>query len=246
MIGLVTTSTRGVSLVPTFASEPIMGTNPIAFAAPARRNPAFILDMATTTVAAGRAKVKKLNHQPLPAGWVVDGDGRAVTDETQAFHHVFESPDGGISPLGGTRDLGSHKGYGLAVLVHILAGTLTGASFSPIRNRTQRPSDPHNIGHFFLAIDPKAFRPDGGFEADLDQVLDARGRSAPDPSAAGDGGGRPRAGHARRAQRSGDPGAATTDGSAPRRRRRGEGAVRPRLTRRAGSCIPLPPRRGEG
>jgi LDH2 family malate/lactate/ureidoglycolate dehydrogenase len=183
VIGMVTTSTRGVSLVPTFAAEPIMGTNPIAFAAPARRNPAFILDMATTTVAAGRVKVKKLNHQPLPAGWVVDGDGRAVTDETQAFHHVFESPDGGITPLGGTRDLGSHKGYGLAVLVHILAGTLTGASFSPIRNRTQRPSDPHNIGHFFLAINPKAFRPDGGFEEDLDQVLDTlRGAKRADPS----------------------------------------------------------------
>jgi hypothetical protein len=74
-------------------------------------------------------------------------------------------------PLGGTRGLGSHKGYGLAVLVHILAGTLSGASFSPIRNRTQRASDPHNIGHFFMAIDPRAFREDGAFENDLDQVI---------------------------------------------------------------------------
>jgi LDH2 family malate/lactate/ureidoglycolate dehydrogenase len=57
-------------------------------------------------------------------------------------------------------------------MVHILAGALSGASFSPIRNRTQKPSDPHNIGHFFLAIDPHAFRPDGAFEEDLDQVID--------------------------------------------------------------------------
>jgi LDH2 family malate/lactate/ureidoglycolate dehydrogenase len=56
--------------------------------------------------------------------------------------------------------------------VHILGGALAGASFSPIRNRTQKASDPHNIGHFFLAIDPRAFRPDGGFEEDLDQVID--------------------------------------------------------------------------
>jgi LDH2 family malate/lactate/ureidoglycolate dehydrogenase len=172
VIGLVTSATRGVTMVPTFATEPVLGTNPLSFAAPAARNPPFVLDMATTTVAAGKIKVHKLNHKPVPSGWVVDGDGRPVTDETAAFSHVFDQPDGGITPLGGTREQGSHKGYGLAVLVHVLGGTLSGASFSPIRNRTQRPSDPHNIGHFFLAIDPRAFRPAGEFESDLDQVID--------------------------------------------------------------------------
>jgi LDH2 family malate/lactate/ureidoglycolate dehydrogenase len=172
VIGMVTSATRGVTMVPTFGAEPVMGTNPLAFAAPARRNPPFQLDMATTTVAAGKVKVHKLNHRPLPPGWVVDGQGRAVTDAEEAFRYVFERPDGGITPLGGTRELGGHKGYGLAVMVHILGGTLAGASFSPIRNRTQKPSDPHNIGHFFLAIDPHAFRADGEFESDLDQVID--------------------------------------------------------------------------
>ncbi len=172
VIGMVTSATRGVTMVPTFGAEPVMGTNPIAFAAPARRHPPFSLDMATTTVAAGKVKVYKLNHTPLPSGWVVDGDGQDVTDETDAFSHVFEKLEGGITPLGGTRDAGSHKGYGLAVMVHILAGTLSGASFSPVRNRTQRPSDPHNIGHFFMAIDPRAFRAEGEFENDLDQVID--------------------------------------------------------------------------
>ena len=172
VIGMVTSSTRGVTMVPTFAAEPVMGTNPIAFAAPARRNPPFQLDMATTTVAAGKVKVHKLNHKPLPAGWVVDGGGAPVTDETEGFAHVFERPDGGITPVGGPRERGGHKGYGLAVMVHILGGTLSGASFSPIRNRTQRPSDPHNIGHFFMAINPRAFRAAGEFEDDLDQVID--------------------------------------------------------------------------
>jgi LDH2 family malate/lactate/ureidoglycolate dehydrogenase len=183
VIGLVTSATRGVTMVPTFGADPVMGTNPIAFAAPARRNPPFLLDMATTTVAAGKVKVYKLNHKPVPAGWVVDGDGRAVTDPEQAFAHVFDRPDGGISPLGGTRDLGGHKGYGLAVLVHILAGTLSGSSFSPIRNRTQRPSDPHDIGHFFMAIDPRAFREAGEFEEDLDQVIEVlHGARRADPA----------------------------------------------------------------
>ncbi len=59
-----------------------------------------------------------------------------------------------------------------ADMMHVLAGTLAGASFSPSRNQTQKKSDPHNIGHFFMAIDPRAFRADGEFEADLDQVID--------------------------------------------------------------------------
>ncbi len=183
VIGMVTASTRGVTLVPTFAAEPVMGTNPLAFAAPARRNPPFELDMATTTVAAGKVKVYKLNHRPLPPGWVVDGSGQPVTDAEEAFRHVFERPEGGITPLGGARAVGGHKGYGLAVMVHILGGALSGASFSPIRNRTQGPSDPHNIGHFFMAIDPRAFRPDGLFEEDLDQVIDVLHHAKPaDPA----------------------------------------------------------------
>jgi LDH2 family malate/lactate/ureidoglycolate dehydrogenase len=172
VIGMVTASTRGVTLVPTFAAEPIMGTNPLAFAAPAKRNPPFQLDMATTTVAAGKVKVYKLNHHALPEGWVVDEKGHSVTEPEEAFHYVFDRPEGGITPLGGPREVGGHKGYGLAVMVHILGGALAGASFSPIRNRTQKGSDPHNIGHFFMAIDPRAFRPDGAFEDDLDQVID--------------------------------------------------------------------------
>jgi LDH2 family malate/lactate/ureidoglycolate dehydrogenase len=172
VIGMVTSSTRGVTMVPTFAAEPIMGTNPLAFAAPAKRNPPFQLDMATTTVAAGKVKVYKLNHRPLPPGWAVDGNGQVVTDPEEAFRYVFERAEGGITPLGGAREVGGHKGYGLAVMVHILGGVLAGASFSPIRNRTQGPSDPHNIGHFFMAIDPRAFRTDGEFEEDLDQVID--------------------------------------------------------------------------
>ena len=139
--------------------------------------------MATTTVAAGKVKVYKLNHRALPEGWVVDEKGQPVTDPEQAFRHVFNQPEGGITPLGGAREVGGHKGYGLAVMVHILAGTLSGASFSPIRNRTQKPSDPHNIGHFFLAIDPRAFRDAGLFEDDLDQVLDVLRSARPaDPA----------------------------------------------------------------
>lgn len=172
-IGMVTSATRGVMMVPTFAAEPVLGTNPFAFAAPAKRNRDFELDMATTTVAANKVKVYWLNRKPVPEGWVVDGRGAPVTDSAQAMDYLFgAAKQGGITPLGGTKELGSHKGYGLATMVHVLGGVLSGASFSPIRNRTQKVGDPNNLGHFFLAIDPKAFRDEGAFENDLDEVID--------------------------------------------------------------------------
>ncbi|GGC52442.1 malate dehydrogenase [Siccirubricoccus deserti] len=183
VIGMVTSSTRGVTMVPTRGAMPVLGTNPLAFAAPAKRNNAFVLDMATTTVAAGKVKVHHLNDAPLPEGWVVDGKGAAVTDPHEGNAFVFQRPEGGITPLGGVEDRGSAKGYGLAMLVHILGGALVGSSFSPIRNRDPRKDLPHNIGHFFLAIDPAAFREPGQFENDLDEVIDVLHATPPaDPA----------------------------------------------------------------
>jgi LDH2 family malate/lactate/ureidoglycolate dehydrogenase len=151
---------------------PVLGTNPIAFAAPTRRNPPVVLDMATTTTAANKVRARALRGKPLPPGWVLDGSGQPVTESAAAAAQIFERKEGGLSPVGGTPDMASHKGYGLALMAHILGATLSGGSFSPIRVKTQKPEDPDNIGHFMLAIDPVAFRPDGAFEHDLDEALD--------------------------------------------------------------------------
>jgi LDH2 family malate/lactate/ureidoglycolate dehydrogenase len=172
LVGMVTSATRSIAVVPTRAAVPVLGTNPIAFAAPARRNAPFLLDMATATVANNKIKVYELNGKPLPPGWVSDAQGEPVTDPKTALNIIYEKQGGGQTPLGGTAELSSHKGYGLALMVHILGGTLSGASFSPIRVKTQGPGDPDRLGHFFLAIDPKAFRPEGAFEDDLDAVID--------------------------------------------------------------------------
>jgi LDH2 family malate/lactate/ureidoglycolate dehydrogenase len=183
VIGMAMTSTPGVVMVPTFGAEPILGTNPIAFAAPAAHNPPFDLDMATTTVASGKVKVRMLNHKAIPAGWVIDGDGQPVTDELEGYRYLYEREEGGMTPLGGTRELGGHKGYGLAVMVQILAGALAGAAFSVVSERTQGPSEPLNIGHFFMAIDPAAFRAAGDFERDVDAIIDELHGSRPaDPA----------------------------------------------------------------
>jgi LDH2 family malate/lactate/ureidoglycolate dehydrogenase len=172
MVGMVTSATRTIGVVPTRAKVPVLGTNPIAFAAPAKRNPPFLLDMATSAAANNKIKVYGLNGRRIPKGWVFDDAGNAVTDPDAALDILYKTKKGGLTPLGGTPEMSSHKGYGLALMVHILGGALSGASFSPIRIRTQKPSDPDRLGHFFLAIDPKAFRPDGAFEDDLDAVID--------------------------------------------------------------------------
>ncbi|MFL6564198.1 MAG: Ldh family oxidoreductase [Burkholderiales bacterium] len=173
LVGMVTSATRSIAVVPTHAAVPVLGTNPIAFAAPARRNRPFLLDMATSSVANNKIKVYELNGKRLPAGRVLDGQGRPITEPAEALEVVYsKKKGGGQTPLGGTAEMSSHKGYGLALMVHILGGTLSGASFSPIRVKTQKPSDPDRLGHFFLAIDPGAFRPQGAFEEDLDAVID--------------------------------------------------------------------------
>lgn len=175
LIGLVTSSAQGILLVPTRATAPVLGTNPIAFAAPVpagSRNTAFVLDMATTTAAANRVKVKALRDQPVPEGWVVDGQGAPVTEPQAARQQVFEQADGGLTPLGGSADGGSHKGYGLSLLAQVLGGTLNGGAFAPLHNRNHGPGDPANVGHSFLAIDPGFFGEPGAFAQALDGVID--------------------------------------------------------------------------
>ena len=182
-IGLVTSTARTVAVLPTFAAEPVLGTNPIAFAAPAGDQPPFVLDFATSAVALNKVKVHDFLGKPLPAGWVSDGDGRPVTDPAEALAVCRGAGPGGLNPLGGTRDLGSHKGYGLGVVAQILAGALAGAAFSPIRDRDLAPDQPFDIGHFFLAIDPGRFRGDGGFARDVQQVVEVLRATRPaDPA----------------------------------------------------------------
>jgi LDH2 family malate/lactate/ureidoglycolate dehydrogenase len=175
LVGLVMSATRTINTVPTRGRMPVMGTNPIAFSAPARRNLPFTLDMATSSCAANKVKVYELRGHDIPSGWVVDEKAQPVTDSTQAMDILFRRPKdigGGLTPVGGSAEMASHKGYGLAMMVHILAGTLSGSSFSPLRIKKQKPDDPDNLGHFFCAIDPTVFREPGEFEDDLDEVID--------------------------------------------------------------------------
>src|SRR5687767_13937095 len=125
MLGMVTSATRTVAVVPTRARVGVLGTNPIAFAAPAKRNAPFLLDMATSSVANNKIKVHDLNGKPIPPGWVLDEGGTPVTDAAEALKRIYDTREGGVTPLGGTAEMSSHKGYGLALMVHILGGALS-------------------------------------------------------------------------------------------------------------------------
>jgi LDH2 family malate/lactate/ureidoglycolate dehydrogenase len=183
LLGLVTSSARGIMVVPTRAAVPVLGTNPIAFAAPTRRNNPFHLDMATATAAANKVKVYDLNAKPIPPGWVSDERGTPIRDAALAMDYLWKRDVGGLTPLGGTPDMASHKGYGLSMVAHILGAVLSGGAFPPILAKARAASDPDNVGHFFLAIDPAAFRLDGAFEDELDAVIDVLHASQPlDPA----------------------------------------------------------------
>ena len=168
MVGLATTNSPYVAMVPTFGRAPMLSTNPISVAAPAGTQTPFVLDMATTTAAIGKLRIASRWGKPIPEGWAVDAAGRPTTDPKVALAHRL------LSPLGGSRALGGHKGYGLGVMVDILSGVLSGAVYGNLFFRSDMPEQKlHNVGHCFAAIDPARFRPIEEFKADMDEMLRA-------------------------------------------------------------------------
>ena len=168
LIGLCTTGTTQRSVLPTFAKEPRYSTNPIAFAAPAKRNDPFSLDMATSTVAVGKLQIARRSGKELPLGWAHDSEGHPTTDPEIALAATPKR----LSPLGGSRELGSHKGYGLAMMVDILSSVLSGSFIGGYNLESGKREQFINVGHFCLALDPAAFREKGEFENDLDDLID--------------------------------------------------------------------------
>lgn len=170
LVGVATTNVFGPRSAPTFGREAKLSTNPIAFAAPAGRNPAFSLDMSTTTVAAGKVRNRASEGAPIPVGWAADADGQPITDP-QVYER--DSRHGAtLSPLGGTPAGASHKGYGLGAMVEILSAGLSGATLVTSRDTEATGVGSSDLGHFFLALDPTIFRAPGAFEATVDSLID--------------------------------------------------------------------------
>lgn len=160
MCGMAMTNTSPV-VVPMFAKDGVLGTNPIAFAAPTGGDP-FCLDMSTSTVALGKIEVARRLGIPIPEGWSVDAEGRPTTDP---FAHR------GLSPLGGSRATSGHKGYGLGLMVEIFCGQLAGNPWSKNVGRTHGTGDAGVNGHMLMAWRVDAFRDLDDFTREMDAMI---------------------------------------------------------------------------
>jgi LDH2 family malate/lactate/ureidoglycolate dehydrogenase len=141
-------------------TDPLLGTNPIAIAIPTKRTP-FVLDIATTATSHGTIKVHARDGRPLPEGWVVDREGRPITDAARAG-------EGYLVPMGG------YKGSGLTIAIGLLAGVLNGAAFgADVVDHRRDQVTPTNTGQSILVMRPDLFRPGDEVLADLTRHLDA-------------------------------------------------------------------------
>ncbi len=161
LIGMACTSASGIQVAPTFGKQARLGTDPWSFAAPSADGTPFLLDMATTTVAAGRIRNKANERLPTPPGWVLTMDGLPSTDPLEA-----SQKGGTLTSLGGSPENSSYKGYGLSAMVNILSACLSGSTLITDPLHTKKPQG-QDIGHFFLALDPGLFRDPAEFQSDV-------------------------------------------------------------------------------
>jgi uncharacterized oxidoreductase len=154
MIGLIAAdSGRSPKHVAPFGgAEARLGTNPISIAVPSDLDGPLFLDMATSAVAAGKIGLAVARGQQIPEGWIIDKEGRQTTDPTQ------HRKGGALLPLGGSE---GYKGYGLAVMVEILCGLLTGLGYGV------EPTGRHNDGCFMAVFNVAAFRPLAQFRQEV-------------------------------------------------------------------------------
>lgn len=170
MIGIALTNASAL-VAPTFSKERMLGTNPIAVAIPAKNQPAFVADMATTTAANGKLEILQRKRENTPDGWVQDKDGISSQDAN------ILKQQGALLPLGGDRLHGSHKGYALGSIVDILSGVLGGASYGPwappfpayVPLPQNMPGE--GLGHFFGAMRVDAFRSKESFLEEMDRWI---------------------------------------------------------------------------
>ena len=127
LIGVAMTNSEAI-MVPTFGKKAMLGTNPIAFAMPAKPFP-FVFDSATTVVPRGKLEVVVKRDGVIPEGWAVDERGLPCTDAARVLGNIINKAGGGILPLGGAgEDTSGHKGYGFGMICEIMTAVLSGGA----------------------------------------------------------------------------------------------------------------------
>lgn len=159
MIGLYFAVGNANHLPPWGGLDMLLSTNPIAVAVPAGAEPPVVLDMATTVAAYGKVKAKAQRDEQMPVGWMIDRLGQPLTDPKRAG-------EGFLMPIGG------YKGYGLSLIVGLLAGTLNGAAMgSEVIDFNHDDTTTTNTGQAVMAIDLNAFGDVAGFKARVDRLV---------------------------------------------------------------------------
>jgi LDH2 family malate/lactate/ureidoglycolate dehydrogenase len=165
LIGISLTNTSPL-VAPTRGIDAMLGSNPIAIAAPAGGRDHLCLDMATSTVPRGRLEVAARRGESLHPAWAIDAEGRPTCSPQEAL-------EGALMPLGGNEEAGGYKGYGLTLLVDVLTGVLGGSTLGPLIAPLFSPArGSSDIGQTFIAIDPDALDEPGRFAARLEHELD--------------------------------------------------------------------------
>lgn len=163
-------STGDIIMAATGSAARAIGNNPFSYAVPAGRYRAVCYDVAMSQVAAGKISIAAEEGRPIPTGWLLDPDGNPTRDPKQY------DLGGALEPFGG------HKGYGLSIMVETLAGLLSGAAMlGDIHAWNTDPRRSGNVGHMFVALDPKALNPGVDLPARVERMIEtlAAARLAP-------------------------------------------------------------------
>lgn len=164
MLGHAMTAGGAGITIPTWGSRPFLGTNPLAYGAPARTMAPFMLDIATTQVAANKIWLLRRTGATVLPGWITDAEYEPLLEESPA-PGPEERGRYGMLPIGGTRENGSHKGFGLGLMNEIFCNELTGLGPGPLLG--------HSGGHVLTAYDIEAFTDREKFLDDMDALLAA-------------------------------------------------------------------------
>jgi LDH2 family malate/lactate/ureidoglycolate dehydrogenase len=170
MIGMALTNASPL-VAPTFSKERLLGTNPICYAIPAGKCEPVVIDMATSAAANGKLEIAKRKGDQIPTGWLQNKAGQDTNNPEDL------KGGGSLLTLGSTKEMGSHKGYGLSAFVDIFSGVLSGANYGPwvppfvsfLPLALDMPGK--GIGHFVGAMRVDGFRPIDDFKNNMDQWI---------------------------------------------------------------------------
>jgi LDH2 family malate/lactate/ureidoglycolate dehydrogenase len=159
MIGLYFAVGSNNHLPPWGGSESLLGTNPMAVAVPALEEPPIVLDMAPTVAAYGKVRLKAQRGEQMPVGWMIDRDGKPLTDPKRA-------DEGHLLPIG------DYKGYGLSLIIGLLAGALNRAALGrEVIDFVKETSKATNTGQAITALSIETFMPPAEFKRAVDRVI---------------------------------------------------------------------------